>query len=93
MLLVSETFNTLLHGQVYGDLLPLLDGCRSSENIVDALDGAHQEADVRKALAFLESRGYTVSGDHGMERGKAAFWSSQGISPRRVVERLQEAQG
>ncbi|MCY4360880.1 MAG: TOMM precursor leader peptide-binding protein [Gammaproteobacteria bacterium] len=91
-LLVSETFNTLLHGQVYGDLLPLLDGRRSRESIVDALDGVHPETDVRKALAFLESRGYTVSGDHGMERGKAAFWSSQGVSPRQVEERLQEAQ-
>ena len=90
-LLVSETFNTLLHGQVYEDLLPLLDGRRSRESIFDALEGAHRETDVRKALAFLESRGYIVSGDHGMERGKAAFWSSQGVSPRRVEERLQEA--
>ena len=90
-LLVSETFNTLLHGQVYDDLLPLLDGCRSRESIVDALDGAHRETDIRKALAFLESRGYIVSGDHGMDRGRAAFWSSQGIPPRRVEERLQAA--
>ena len=91
-LLVSETFNTLLHGQVYGDLLPLLDGCRSRESIVGALHGAHREADVRKALAFLESRGFIVSGDHGMERGRAAFWSSQGVSPRQVEERLYGAQ-
>ena len=81
VLLVSETFNTLLHGQVYEALLPLLDGSRSRESVVDALDGVHQETDVRKALAFLDSRGYIVSGDHGLERGKAAFWSSQGVSP------------
>ena len=92
VLLVSETFNTLLHGQVYRDLLPLLDGCRSRGSIFDALDGVHQETDVRKALDYLEARGYTVSGDHGMERGRAAFWSSQGVSPRRVEERLHEAQ-
>ena len=91
-LLVSETFNTLLHGQVYGDLLPLLDGCRSRESIVGALGGAHREAEVHKALAFLESRGYIVSGEHGLERGRAAFWSSQGVTPRGVEERLQEAQ-
>ena len=90
-LLVSETFNTLLHGQVYGDLLPLLDGCRSRESIVGALDGAHREADVRKALAFLESRGFIISGDHGMERGRAAFWSSQGASPQQAEGRLREA--
>ena len=90
-LLVSETFNTLVHGRVYENILPLLDGRRSRESIIDALEGAHQEADVRKALAFMESRGYIVSGDHGMERGRAAFWSSQGVSPRRVEQRLQAA--
>ena len=92
ILLISETFNTLLHGAVYEALLPLLDGDRSQESIVAALDGAHPQADVRKALAFLEARSYIVAGDHGMERGRAAFWSSQGVSPRRLEQRLQAAQ-
>ncbi|MDE0096704.1 MAG: TOMM precursor leader peptide-binding protein [Gammaproteobacteria bacterium] len=91
VLLVSETFNTLLHGKVYGDLLPLLDGSRPRESIVGALDGMHPAADVRKALAFLAAKGYVVSGDHGMDRGKAAFWSSLGASPRRAEERLGAA--
>ncbi len=89
VLLVSETYNTLLHGQVYVDLLPLLDGCRPQESIVDVLDGVHPEADVRRALAYLTTRGYIVSGDHGLERGRAAFWSSLGAPPRRVEERLR----
>ena len=88
VLLVSETFNTLLHGQVYGDLLPLLDGCRQQENIVKILDSAHPENDVRQALASLVAKGYIVSGNHGMERGRAAFWSTLGASPFRVEERL-----
>ena len=88
MLLISETFNTLLHGKVYGDLLPLLDGCRTQESIFETLDGMHPEADVRKALAFLTAKGYIVSGKHGMERDKAAFWSSLGASPCRVEDRL-----
>ncbi len=91
VLLVSETFNTLLHGKVYGDLLPLLDGSRARESIVVALDGMHPAADVRKALASLAAKGYVVSGDHGMDRGKAAFWSSLGASPRRAEERLGAA--
>ncbi len=91
VLLVSETFNTLLHGKIYGDLLPLLDGSRPRESIVDALDGMHPAADVRKALASLAAKGYVVSGDHGMDRGQAAFWSSLGASPRRAEERLGAA--
>ncbi len=86
-LLVSESFNTLLHGPIYGDLLPLLDG-RPQDDIVAALDGVHGAADVRAALAGLASRGYAVSGDHSMDRGRAAYWSSLGASPRRAEQRL-----
>ena len=88
VLLVSETFNTLLRGQVHYDLLPLLDGQRSQADIIAALDGAYSTSDVQTALASLISRGYVVSGDYTMERERAAFWSSLGASPRWVEERL-----
>ncbi|MDE0539538.1 MAG: TOMM precursor leader peptide-binding protein [Rhodospirillales bacterium] len=89
-LLVSETFNTLLRGPVYGDLLPLLDG-RPADDLAAALAGAHVSADVHNALAGLASRGYAVSGDHSMDRGRAAYWSSLGASPRWAEQRLAEA--
>ncbi len=88
VLLVSESFNTLLHGQIYVDLLPLLDGSKTHAGITEALHGVHAESDVRTALSSLTTKGYIVSGDHGMERDKAAFWSSLGASPCRVEERL-----
>ena len=91
VLLVSETFNTLLHGCIYPDLLPLLDGRRSHHDIVAALAGTHSEADVRTVLVSLVSRGYVVSGEYAMERGPAAFWSSLGASPRWAEERLRAA--
>ncbi len=86
--LVSESFNTLLHGQIYPGLLPLLDGRRSYRDIVAALAGAHSEPAVRTALVSLASKGYVVSGEHGMEPGTAAFWTSLGASPRWAEERL-----
>ena len=89
-LLVSESFNTLLHGPIYGDLLPLVDG-RPQNDIVAGLDGVHSAADVRAALAALASRGYAVSGDHSMDRGRAAYWSSLGASPRWAEQRLAAA--
>ncbi len=90
-LLVSETFNTLLHGRLYGDLLPLLDGRKAADGVVAALDGAHAGADVLAAIAGLSAKGYVVSADHGMDRGRAAYWSSLGASPRWVERRLAES--
>ncbi|WP_368859482.1 hypothetical protein, partial [Methylobacterium crusticola] len=62
VLLLSETFNTLLHGRILCDLLPLLDGRRSWNDIVSALAGPHSESDVLTALASLAAKGYVVSG-------------------------------
>ncbi len=90
-LLVSESFNTLLHGKLYCDLLPLLDGRRPPDEIVAALDGAHAAADVLAAMVSLSAKGYVVSADHGMDRPRAAYWSSLGASPRWVERRLAES--
>jgi len=90
-LLVSETFNTLLHGRIHSGLLPLLDGRRTRRDIAAALVGAHPESEVAAALASLAARGYVVSGEYAMERGAAAFWSSLGASPRWAEQRLAES--
>ena len=90
-LLVSEAFNTLLHGQLYSCLLPLLDGRHPQDEIVAALEGAHATADVRAAIVALSAKGYVVSADHGMDRCRAAYWSSLGASPRWVERRLAES--
>ena len=90
-LLVSESFNTLLHGALYCDLLPLLDAGHPQDEIVAALAGAHAGADVRAAMVSLSARGYVVSADHGMDRRLAAYWSSLGASPRWVERRLAES--
>ena len=90
-LLVSESFNTLLHGKLHCDLLPLLDGRREPAEIAAALDGAHAGADVLAAIAALSAKGYVVSADHSMDRPRAAYWSSLGASPRWVERRLAES--
>ena len=90
-LLVSDTFNTLLHGQIHADLVPLLDGSRSRQDIIDTLAPAYPAPDVEKALVFLTSRGYAISGKYDMERGSAAYWSSLGASPRYAEERLGDS--
>ena len=88
-LLVSESFNTLLHGGLYSDLLPLLDGRRPQGRIVAALRDTHAAADVLAAMVSLSARGYVVSADHGLDPYRAAWWSSLGASPRWVEDRLR----
>ena len=88
VLLVSESFNTLLRGPIHSEILPLLDGRRSGPDIVSALAPRYPASEVESAIAALASRGYVVSGDYAMERGRAAFWSSLGASPRYAEERL-----
>ena len=90
-LLVSESFNTLLHGKLHGDLMPLLDGGRRSDEIAAALAHAHSAADVLAAIVSLSSRGYVVSADHGMDRSRAAYWSSLGATPAWAEQRLAES--
>ena len=89
VLLVSETFNTLLRGQVHCDLLPLLDGHRTQRDLSAALAPAHAAADVQAAIKALASRGYVVSGDHALAPGRAAYWSALGASPRWAEQRLR----
>ncbi len=90
-LLVSESFDTLLHGKVYCDLMPLLDGRRPLDGIVADLEGRHAAADVHAAVVSLSDRGYVISADHGMDRSRAAYWTSIGASPRWVQQRLAES--
>ena len=90
-LLVSESFNTLLHGKLNRDLLPLLDGRTPLDEIAASLEGVHAASDVLAAVAAMSSKGYVVSADHGMARHRAAYWSSLGASPRWVEQRLAEA--
>ena len=90
-LLVSETFNTLLHGGLYCDLLPLLDGGRAQDEIIARLEDRHGAVEILTALATLSAKGYVLSADHGMDRERAAYWSSLGASPRWVERRLAES--
>ena len=90
-LLVSETFNTLLHGGLYCDLLPLLDDGRAQGEIIASLEDRHAATEILTALATLSARGYVLSAEHGMNRNRAAYWSSLGASPRWVEQRLAES--
>ena len=89
VLLASESFNTLLHGRLYCNLMPLLDGRNGQDAIVATLAESHGAGEVRGALSALSAKGYIVSAEHNMDSKRAAWWSAVGASPRRVEQRLR----
>ncbi|MYD45311.1 MAG: TOMM precursor leader peptide-binding protein [Gammaproteobacteria bacterium] len=91
VLLVSESFNTLLRGKLYCDLMPLVDGCNSLDSILSSLDSTHEFASLLAAIVSLSTKGYIVSADHSLNSSTAAYWSSLGASPRWVERRLADA--
>ena len=90
-LLVSESFNTLLHGELYRDLLPLLDGRHSQQEIVAALGDSHAFTNILSATVSLAAKGYVVSAEHGMETSRAAYFTALGASPRWAERRLVDS--
>ena len=90
-LLVSETSSAALYGRRYADLVPLLDGSRSRNEVIAALSGKHSRIEVQTALVSLATKGHVVSADHGLDRRMAAFWTSQRVTPRWAEERLASA--
>ena len=91
VLLVSESFNTLLRGKLYCDLIPLVDGCNSLDSILSSLESKHDFASLLTAIVSLSTKGYIVSADHSLNTSAAAYWSSLGASPRWVEKRLADS--
>ena len=84
VILVSESFNTLLRGKLYCNLIPLLDGDNTLDSIVAALESEHDFTSILSTVASLSNRGYIVSADHSLDTHRAAYWSALGASPRWV---------
>ena len=89
VILVADKFNTLLGGEIFGNLLPLIDGKRNACELEAVLENNHHSSTVQTALKNLGSSGYIVSAEHGIEKGPAAFWTTLGVSPRFAEEQIK----
>lgn len=58
VLIMLEASAKALHGGAYEKIVPLIDGIRSADAIVDALDGQVDAAKVYYVLNILEAKGY-----------------------------------
>ena len=76
LFVVSEHGSNVLVGEVFANLLPLLTGTLSVDEILDRATGQHSEAEVLYALDLLESTGYLVDGCSG-SASQSGYWSAR----------------
>jgi bacteriocin biosynthesis cyclodehydratase domain-containing protein len=88
VLLLSEEGSAALFGAAYEKIVPLIDGHRSVDEIVDALAGQVDPARVYYVLNRLEAKGYLCEPTPDIASGVAAFWQSMGIGAEAVQEAL-----
>lgn len=89
--LSSSQQSTVLRGQVYVALAPLLTGRQGLDDIVSALQGEVPVSAVWHALTELDRLGYLAEEIDGLSPGQAAFWSALGIAPSLASDRLAAA--
>jgi ribosomal protein S12 methylthiotransferase accessory factor len=88
--LLSEHKQSLLKGRLYELVVPLIDGHRSVDDIVQRLRDKADPARVLYALARLEQKGCLAECEETLQVGEAALWTIQGIDPQLAVRRLAE---
>jgi ribosomal protein S12 methylthiotransferase accessory factor len=88
--LIDETRNYVLEGKAYHAIAPLLDGQRTTEEIVETLADAVPTPELIFALHTLKKRGYLVEAWPEMPVEQAAFWSRLDVDPAAARARLQD---
>lgn len=86
--LLAERDSFVLEGPSMARVVPLIDGIRSSEEIVAAAWPTLQPNDVSQALNLLNQAGHLVESDPGMPAVFAAFWSELNVDTRIAVSIL-----
>ena len=86
--LLAENGCRLLQGRLCEALLPLVDGRRTADEIVDALQPDFPASEIYYALLMLEKKGYVTESDQQAPHGNAAFWSLYGLDARHVECKL-----
>ncbi len=80
-----------LRGAIYERIVPLLDGTRTRDDVVEALGEAAPAAEVYYAIQQLVDRGYVRDDDTRMSAEAAGFWSALDLDVRTAASRLEHA--
>lgn len=95
--LVTEGRHVVLSGRAHALVVPLIDGERTTDAIVDELADRLTPTEVYVSILTLEKHGHVVdvegAPDHPLlrDRGSLAFWEAAGVDPVRAAERLAVA--
>lgn len=92
LFLISELGSTVLKGRLYEYVVPLIDGCRSVDDLIEQLDGRATPAEVYYTLTQLEEKGYITEGNNVFSIGESAMWAAQGIDAQTAASRLADNQ-
>src|SRR6266446_5440462 len=89
VLVLSEETANALHGGAYEEIVPLIDGQRCTDEIVDLLAGQIDAAQVYYVLNGMEAKGYLTEATRNIAPSIAAFWHGVGIEPSAALEALR----
>ena len=90
--LLSESATHALTGSLYCQILPLLNGQHTLEQIIQKLDGQIPPDHIHYVLDRLYEKGYLTDAAHSLTREAAAFWSLLNVDPQVVSEQLPHTQ-
>ncbi len=87
--LLTESGHTVLTGQIYEFVAPLINGKNSTDEIVDCLSGKVSPEKAYYAVAVLEKKGYVMEAEDCEFQDTAAFWTSNGLDPKKAEHRIK----
>jgi len=90
VLILAEESANALHGSAYEKMIPLIDGVRSTDQIVDALAGEVDAAKVYFAMHSMEAKGYLTEATPDISVCVAAFWHGIGVDPAGALAALRD---
>lgn len=88
VLLIAEGRYFALSGRVYARIMPLIDGERHTEQIVDKLQDEFSQTEIYHALLILERNGHIEESFTGLPDSIAAFWNTFGVDTQTLAKVL-----
>ncbi|MBD2342388.1 TOMM precursor leader peptide-binding protein [Calothrix sp. FACHB-156] len=88
--LLSEQTSHALTGQLYCQILPLLNGQNTLEDITQTLDGQVPREYINYVLNRLAEKGYLTEVAPDLSPEVAAFWSEMGVAPTIAAQGVQQ---
>lgn len=88
--LLDEQSTHALTGRLYCQILPLLDGQYSLDDIYQKLNGQVEQEHIDYVLGRLFEKGYLTEAAPDLSPEVAAFWSALGVAPKLAARALQQ---